>query len=61
MLAAVETIDLCETPGNANEVRDALVKNPPRPGADGLIPVPQGPGLGIEIDETALGRFAVGR
>ena len=61
MLAATETIDLCETPGNRNEVRDALVRNPPRPAADGLIPVPQGPGLGIEIDEAALARFAVGR
>ena len=61
MLAAVETIDLCETPGNRNEIRDALVRNPPRSGADGLIPVPQGPGLGIEIDEEAMRRFAVGR
>jgi L-alanine-DL-glutamate epimerase-like enolase superfamily enzyme len=59
MLAAVETIDLCETPGNRNEVRDALVRNPPRPGADGLIPIPQGPGLGIEIDEAAVRRFAL--
>jgi L-alanine-DL-glutamate epimerase-like enolase superfamily enzyme len=59
MLAAVETIDLCETPGGANEVRDAMFINPPRPGADGLIPVPQGPGLGIEIDEAAMRRFAI--
>jgi len=61
MLAATETIDLCETPGNRNEVREALVRNPPRAGADGLIPVPQGPGLGIEIDEAALERFVVER
>lgn len=59
-LAAVDAIDLCETPGNQNPVRDAIARNPPRPDADGMIAVPTAPGLGIDIDEAAVRRFAVG-
>ena len=58
-LAAVDTIDLCETPGNANPIRDAICRNPPHPDADGMIAVPTAPGLGIEIDEDAVRRFSL--
>ena len=58
-LAAVDSIDLCETPGNQNPIRDAITRNPPRPDADGMIAVPTAPGLGIDIDETAVRRFTV--
>ncbi len=40
-----------------NPLRDEIVKSPLKP-ENGEIPVPQGPGLGIEIDEDALARYA---
>lgn len=58
-LAAVDTIDLCETPGNQSAIRDAIARNPPRPDSDGIIAVPTAPGLGIDIDEDAVRRFTV--
>ena len=59
LLAAVEKIDLCETPGNHNPIRDAIARNPPRPNADGVIAVPTAPGLGVDIDEEAVRGFAI--
>ena len=38
-----------------NPLRTDLLRNPIRP-ADGMVPVPQGPGLGIELDEETLER-----
>ena len=58
MLAAVEDINLCEVPLGAGEVREAITPDPPRV-ADGMAVVPQGPGLGITIEEAALARFRV--
>ena len=29
-------------------------------GKDGLLPVPHGPGLGIEVDEDRLNQYAAG-
>ena len=58
-LAAVDTIDLCEIPGNHNPIRDAICHNAPRPDANGLIAVPTTPGLGIEIDEAAVRGFTL--
>lgn len=39
-----------------NPLRDELLTTPLRP-VDGAIPVPKGPGLGIELDQKALERF----
>ncbi len=36
-----------------------IIANPLRMDAGGMIPVPQGPGLGIEIDEKAVARYRV--
>jgi L-rhamnonate dehydratase len=36
-----------------------IIKNPVQMDEDGTIAVPQGPGLGIEIDEQAVERFRV--
>jgi L-rhamnonate dehydratase len=36
-----------------------IIANPLQMDADGMIAVPQGPGLGIEIDERAVNRFRV--
>src|SRR6266851_1933320 len=38
---------------------DRLIKNPFRPDADGMLHVPDGPGLGIELDADALKEFGV--
>jgi L-alanine-DL-glutamate epimerase-like enolase superfamily enzyme len=35
-----------------------IVKNPVRPEA-GMLALPPGPGLGVEIDETAVERYRV--
>jgi L-alanine-DL-glutamate epimerase-like enolase superfamily enzyme len=43
-----------------NPMLRAVIRNPVQMGPDGLIPIPQGPGLGIEIDEAAVSRFRVG-
>jgi L-rhamnonate dehydratase len=37
-----------------------IIANPIRMDADGMIPVPQGPGLGVEVDEAAVARYRVG-
>jgi L-rhamnonate dehydratase len=38
-----------------------IIQNPIQMDAEGWIPVPQGPGLGIEINEKAVERFRVGK
>ena len=57
--AAIERTSLFEYQATANEIRDALIANAPQPVA-GVIAVPRGSGLGVEIDEDALRHFAVG-
>jgi L-alanine-DL-glutamate epimerase-like enolase superfamily enzyme len=37
-----------------------IIRNPIRMDKDGFMPVPQQPGLGIEVDEKAVERFRVG-
>jgi L-alanine-DL-glutamate epimerase-like enolase superfamily enzyme len=38
---------------------DRLVKAPMRPDADGLLALPPGPGLGVELDRDALKEFSL--
>jgi L-alanine-DL-glutamate epimerase-like enolase superfamily enzyme len=47
-----------DPPGWTPERRDFMLAEPIRPGPDGILRVPQGPGLGAELDEVALRRFA---
>lgn len=42
-----------------NPMLREIIGNPVQMDADGFIPVPQGPGLGIDIDEGAVRRFRV--
>jgi L-alanine-DL-glutamate epimerase-like enolase superfamily enzyme len=44
-----------------NPMLREIIRNPVRMDAGGLIPVPQGPGLGIEVDEKAVRRFCVSK
>lgn len=50
---------LVEYDTSDNPLRDELLREPIMP-AEGMLPVPQGPGLGITVDEAALRRFAAG-
>jgi D-galactarolactone cycloisomerase len=47
---------LVEYDVSENPLRDRLAKNPVQPGAGGL-PVPTGPGLGIELDSETVAAF----
>ena len=47
-----------DPPGWTPERRDAMLATPIRPDADGVLRVPQTPGLGIELDEAAIARYA---
>ena len=43
-----------------NPMLREIIRNPIPMDKDGMMPVPRGPGLGIEIDEQAAERFRVG-
>ncbi len=45
-----------DPPGWTPERRDFMLAEPVRPGPDGVLRVPVGPGLGIVLDETAIRR-----
>lgn len=47
-----------DPPGWTPERRDFMLAEPLRPGADGVLHVPDRPGLGIELDEDAVERYA---
>jgi L-rhamnonate dehydratase len=44
-----------------NPMLQEIIQNPIQMDADGFIAVPQGPGLGIEINEAAVKRFCINR
>ncbi len=46
--------NVCENP-----MLREIIRNPVRMDADGFIPVPEGPGLGIDVDESAVKRYCV--
>jgi L-alanine-DL-glutamate epimerase-like enolase superfamily enzyme len=48
-----------DPPGWTPERRDFMLTEPLRPAADGTLAVPNRPGLGIELDEDAVRRYAV--
>ena len=47
-----------DPPGWTPERRDFMLSEPLRPGPDGILRVPGRPGLGIDLDEAALRRYA---
>jgi L-alanine-DL-glutamate epimerase-like enolase superfamily enzyme len=47
-----------DPPGWTPERRDAILATPVRPDPDGVLRVPRTPGLGIELDEDAIARYA---
>ncbi|WP_101297012.1 mandelate racemase/muconate lactonizing enzyme family protein [Halegenticoccus soli] len=44
---------------SANPLREAVAADPLTADDDGRVPVPEGPGLGIELDEEAIARYRV--
>jgi L-alanine-DL-glutamate epimerase-like enolase superfamily enzyme len=60
-MAASPNCELCEFPFEppawVPEVRDALFAEPIAIDADGCVPLPRGPGLGLEIDEDKVRRY----
>ena len=47
-----------DPPGWTPERRDFMLAEPLRPGSDGILHLPPGPGLGAVLDEAAIKRFA---
>src|SRR6185436_19073330 len=47
-----------DPPGWTPERRDFMLADPVRPGPDGMLRVPDVAGLGMELDEAALRRYA---
>jgi len=47
-----------DPPGWTPERRDFMLSEPIRPDRDGILRVPQGPGIGARLDEVAIRRFA---
>jgi L-alanine-DL-glutamate epimerase-like enolase superfamily enzyme len=47
-----------DPPGWTPDRRDAVLAQPVRPGRDGVLRVPDAPGLGIVLDEVAIRRYA---
>jgi D-galactarolactone cycloisomerase len=47
-----------DPPGWTPERRDFMLAEPVRPGPDGILRVPDRPGLGIVLDERAMARYA---
>ena len=48
-----------DPPGWTPERRDFMLAEPVRPNADGVLAVPDRPGLGFELDEEAVERYTV--
>jgi D-galactarolactone cycloisomerase len=48
-----------DPPGWTPERRDFMLAEPLRPNADGFLAVPDGPGLGIELDDDEVDRYTV--
>jgi L-alanine-DL-glutamate epimerase-like enolase superfamily enzyme len=45
-----------EEPGWVPEARDAMLLDPPRP-RGGVIQVPRGPGIGVELDREVMEKY----
>ena len=47
-----------DPPGWTPERRDFMLREPIRPDRDGVLRLPQRPGIGVELDDVAMRRFA---
>ena len=60
LLASLPDAMFFEMDQNPNPLRTEIVTNWPAIDAEGFVTVPEGPGLGMEIDEDAVARYRVG-
>ena len=60
LLASVPDALYFEMDQNPNPLRTEIVSNWPVIDSDGFVSVPEGPGLGMDIDEDAINRLRVG-
>ena len=51
--------EMCEYPVNPKPVAAEMSRNGLAPGDDGLLRLPEAPGLGIDLDYAAMGRYLV--
>ncbi len=51
--------DICEYPVDPKPVAAEMSRTRLTPDADGLLHLPEGPGLGVALDYTAMGRYLV--
>lgn len=58
--AATPNALVLEWDQNPNAIRDELLKEPLKLESDGTIRLPERPGLGLELDHTAIERYRVG-
>jgi L-alanine-DL-glutamate epimerase-like enolase superfamily enzyme len=58
LAAASSNFLIFELPGSSNPIGDCLLTRPLRP-ANGMLNIPDGPGLGITFDDDALARHAI--
>jgi L-alanine-DL-glutamate epimerase-like enolase superfamily enzyme len=57
--AGVEEHSLCEYPTESKPLSEQLTRQRLARGADGLVRVPDGPGLGLDIDRDTVRRYLV--
>ena len=60
-LASRQDVELIEYSTSPSRLRQGLVRGLGPIDADGMIPVPSGPGLGVTLDADAVAEFAVSR
>ncbi|MFN7019610.1 MAG: hypothetical protein ACK4RG_10140 [Fimbriimonadales bacterium] len=48
-----------EPPGWSLQARDFFLTEPIAPDSEGYLPVPNKPGLGVDIDEESIQRYTV--
>jgi L-alanine-DL-glutamate epimerase-like enolase superfamily enzyme len=58
-IASIPNSYLLEFDQNPNALRTELLDHPIQPDEHGIVAVPEGPGLGVRLDEETLRRYAV--
>ncbi|HVB17910.1 MAG TPA: enolase C-terminal domain-like protein, partial [Stellaceae bacterium] len=58
--AAIPNALALEWDQNPNAIRDELLQEPLKLESDGTVKLPERPGLGIELDRTAVERYRAG-
>ena len=61
LIASIPNGYILEMDRNPNPLREELIREPVRIDSESCVTMPQGPGLGIEIDENILQKYQVDR